>query len=130
MSKRSKLIAAFIAVAIIAVGAAVLTNKKPADDGKKATDSNESAVTITYDDTGFSPAEAAVASGGTVKIVNESDGEIAPSSDPHPTHTNNTGLNACDSGSGESKTFTVTEKGTWGYHNHYSASEKGALTVE
>jgi hypothetical protein len=51
-------------------------------------------------------------------------------SDPHPTHTDNPQLNQGDIAFGASKTFTLTTKGTWGFHNHHDATQHGTITVK
>ncbi|MEK7153515.1 MAG: cupredoxin domain-containing protein [Patescibacteria group bacterium] len=132
MSKTTKLIVTFVVVAAVAAGIVFAAGKDTPDETKKSTSGNNQAAptTITFDGNGFSPAEVTVKSGGAIKIVNQSEAEIEPSSDPHPTHTINSELNAGDIEPGENKTFTVTKKGTWGYHNHYSASQRGSIIVE
>lgn len=104
-----------------------------------AADHNETAVqnddelaatTITYTANGFEPSETTVKSGDKVKIVNESGDPLEFSSDPHPSHTINPELNAGDTENGQSTTITLTKTGTWGFHNHYNASDHGSITVE
>lgn len=88
------------------------------------------AETITYTSNGFSPNTITVKSGDKVKITNESGSLLEFSSDPHPSHTINSELNAGDTGDGQSTTITVTKSGKWGFHNHYNASHRGSITVE
>lgn len=126
----TKIIIALVAVAIIAAGALLVLGgsnpEKTSDSSGKA----EKSATITYSDTGFSPTDIRVVSGGEVTIVNETDENIKPSSDPHPDHTGNPELNFGDIPAGQSKTIVVTTKGTWGYHNHYHEDNNGSLVVE
>lgn len=131
MSKGIKIIIALIIVGAIA-GAALFMTKDSSKDSTDDTSNGGAAasVTITYSDGNFSPSEVTVQAGGTVKIVNESDGEVAPASDDHPVHTDNPEINFGEIPAGESKTVTVDAKGTWGYHNHLSASETGTIIVE
>jgi plastocyanin len=142
MNNSTKIIISLVLVVVVAVGAVVMfkdsdsTEKKDADTSQPTDEpAGESAdeaatVTVTYDGTSFTPAEITVASGDTIKIVNNGEDTVEPASDPHPTHTTNSELNAGDIEPGDSKTFTVTTQGTWGYHNHYSPSEKGTIIVE
>lgn len=88
------------------------------------------AETITYTSSGFKPNTITVKSGDKIKIINESGNPLEFSSDPHPSHTINSELNAGDTGEGQSTTITVTKSGKWGFHNHYNASHRGSITVE
>ncbi|HEU5122016.1 MAG TPA: cupredoxin domain-containing protein [Candidatus Saccharimonadales bacterium] len=87
-------------------------------------------VVITYNGSSYEPAAATVKSGDTIKIVNSSLEVMEFASDPHPTHTINPELNTGDIEPGGEKTITLTKTGTWGYHNHYNASQRGSITVE
>lgn len=87
-------------------------------------------VTITYSDSGYSPQSVTVKSGDTVVIKNESSRSMQFESDPHPAHTNNTELNAGSVPPGQSMSFMVNRVGTFGYHNHLNASQKGTIVVE
>jgi plastocyanin len=133
MNKGLKVIAALVLVAVVAGAAVFFTQKDDSskDNDKNGTNSNaEASVTITYDGEQFSPAEVTVASGGTVIFVNQSDEDVEPSSDPHPVHTTNPELNAGEIAPGDDATLTVTDKGEWGYHNHFDSSQTGTVTVE
>lgn len=140
MNKSVKIIIALVLVAVLA-GAVVMLSKKDsttkADDHTSHTHStstsdaqNDVAMIITYDGKGFSESTSSIKVGQSVKVVNSSDVDLAFDSDPHPVHTDNTELNAGAIAPGESKTFTIDKKGTWGYHNHLNASQHGEITVE
>lgn len=92
--------------------------------------SSSQAVTITYSDDGFSPSSVTVTAGSTVTIRNTSSHGMQFDSDPHPVHTNNPELNVGTVAAGQSMTFTPDIKGTFGYHNHLNASQKGTIVVE
>jgi plastocyanin len=94
------------------------------DSGKKA------AATITYSDSGFSPSKITVKAGDTVAIKNTSSSEMQFDSDPHPVHTDDEELNAGAVEPGQSVTFTVTTKGTFGYHNHLNPSDTGTIVIQ
>jgi hypothetical protein len=149
MGKSGKLIIAIIVVLVIAGGAYVLANKKSDKDksGGSATgqssqnqsgsqntadnsDTSTPDVTITYDGGGFSLTAEKIKAGSKVRVVNDSDKDLNFDSDPHPVHTDNPELNAGDIAAGDSKTFTLNTKGTWGFHNHLNSSQHGELTVE
>lgn len=135
MSKSGKLIVAIVLVVIIAVGAILIANNKspegkPAQSSTNLEDHGAVAITITYDGETFSSSGTTIKSGEKVKVMNASEKDLDFDSDPHPVHTDNSELNAGDIPAGESKTFTLTKKGTWGFHNHLDASQNGKLTVE
>lgn len=88
------------------------------------------ADTITYSDNGFSPAQLNVSAGTTVTVKNTTSGDVEMDSDPHPVHTDDTDLNVGLVAAGQSKTFTVTKKGTFGYHNHLDPSQQAKITIE
>ncbi len=87
-------------------------------------------ATITYSDNGFSPATLTVKSGTTVTIKNNSSSDMQMDSNPHPVHTDDPELNVGLVAAGQSATFTVTTKGTFGYHNHLDPSQGGSITVQ
>lgn len=92
---------------------------------------NQSAQnTIAYDGNKFSPATLSVKSGTVVTIKNTSSENLQFQSDPHPTHTDDPDLNVGAVASGQSKTFTATMKGAFGFHDHLNPSEQGKITVE
>ncbi|MEX0616380.1 MAG: cupredoxin domain-containing protein [Candidatus Woykebacteria bacterium] len=90
----------------------------------------ETEATITFSDSGFSPANTTVKAGSKVTFVNNSSKEVQPASDPHPIHTANPELNAGSIAAGSSKTVTLTKTGSWGYHNHLSSGQRGTIMVE
>jgi plastocyanin len=92
--------------------------------------SKKAAATITYSDSGFSPSKTTVKSGDTVAIKNTSSSDMQFDSDPHPVHTDDEELNAGTVAPGQTVTFTVTTKGTFGFHNHLNPSDTGSITVE
>lgn len=149
MNKPTKLALALFVVVIIAGGIILLAGRNVDKEPKNSSTSNSSqssgsnnggkdssskdedvAVVITYDGSNFKSTAETIKTGQKVKVVNASDDVLEFESDPHPVHTDNTELNAGDIISGGSKTFTITKKGTWGYHNHLDASQHGEITVE
>ncbi|MFI5260494.1 MAG: plastocyanin/azurin family copper-binding protein [Candidatus Paceibacteria bacterium] len=103
-------------------------------------------VMVIYGAQGFSPANVTVPVGTKVTFINQNGDEMWIASDPHPTHqgydgttkdqhcavgyTGATPFDECAAGGrGTSYSFTFTKVGTWGYHNHGAASDKGTVTV-
>ena len=148
MQKTTKLIIAIIAVAIIAGGAVVLANKKSDQSNSETTTpstnqtdkSSQSAanngstaaneVAITYNGESFTLSASTIAAGGKITVTNNSSQELQFESNPHPAHTDNPELNVGDVDAGQSKTATLTTKGTWGFHNHYNHNQGGQITVQ
>jgi len=94
------------------------------------TDSTRAASTITYSNSGFSPATIAVKAGDTVAIKNTSSHELQMDSDPHPVHTDDPDLNVGTVAPGQTMTFTVTKTGNFGYHNHLNPSDTGKIVIQ
>ena len=100
-------------------------------------------VTVTYDTAGFSPTSVTVPVGTSVTFVNQGSGEMWVASDLHPTHESYDGTTRsqhCIAGyngpapfdecaAGSSYRYTFLKVGTWGYHNHVSAGDRGTVIV-
>ncbi len=100
---------------------------------KKETKEVEKAKTYTIEITpsGFSPNTLKIKSGDTVNFVNKDSSSHQPASNPHPIHTNYAGFDALKGlAQGENYSFTFTQKGTFGYHDHLNPSVGGTITVE
>lgn len=87
-------------------------------------------VTITAD-SNFSPATVTITSGDQIRWTNQSASEEEPASDPHPTHENYTALNVGPvSSDGSVTSASLTQIGTWGYHNHACGNScAGTITI-
>ena len=97
---------------------------------------------VTFNGHAFSPANVTIAQGGTVTFTSTG-GNMWVASDPHPIHNGYDGTTQeqhCAPGyagaapfdqcvPGTSFTFTFNKVGTWGYHDHLSASLGGTVTV-
>ena len=94
------------------------------------TTTKEPAATITYTDEGFSPTKLSVKSGDVVRVINNSPHALQFSSDPHPIHTKDKDLNQRTLLPGQSQTFDVTQKGTFGFHDHIDATKTGTIVIE
>ena len=76
---------------------------------------------------GFYPKVLTVAPNDSVKWINRDSSLHWPASDPHPTHTRYPTLDALgDLGEGETYTFTFTQIGVYGYHDHTEALAESA----
>lgn len=89
----------------------------------------ESQAVIKYTDNGFDPQTITVESGTKVTVQNASSNPLQFDSDPHPEHTEDPELNIGRINPGESKTITVTTKGSHGYHNHLNSGDTGTIIV-
>ena len=85
---------------------------------------------ITFDGSTFSPAVLTVRTGTTVTIKNTSSADVQMDSNPHPIHTDDTDLNVGLVSPGQSQTFMVVKKGSFGYHDHLDPSIQGTITIE
>lgn len=148
MNNATKVVVAVVVVAIIGGGAFLLLKDDSKDTTKTEQNSGTSqnasggensgegdttgdvAATITYDGSTFSVSADTVTSGSKVKVVNNSQDDLDLDSNPHPVHTDNPELNVGDIAPGESRTFTLTTTGAWGFHNHLNSSQHGEITVE
>jgi plastocyanin len=94
------------------------------------TDSTSDSAAITFDGNAFSPETLNVNVGDTITVKNDSSRTIQFDSDPHPAHTDNTDLNVDTIRAGQSKSFSVTRTGTFGYHDHLSPGVTGTIVVK
>lgn len=126
-----KIIGALAVVIIIAGLVLGHVHKKSTTSGntEMAGSSTSIAATITYSDSGFSPALVTVKANDTVAIKNTSSQDVQLDSDPHPVHTDDTDLNVGQVSPGQTKTFMVMKKGSFGYHNHLDPSQTGRITI-
>lgn len=105
----------------------VETNEPPAPT--EAVTEPTSSATIAFTDSGFSPATTTVKKGAVITVVNNSTVDVQFSSADHPTHQLRPELNMERLQPGKSGTFTVTEVGTWGFHDHLDATKTGKIVV-
>lgn len=103
-----------------------LETTQPADTDEETA---AETATISFTSDGFSPAELSVKKGTIVTIVNNSSSQVQFSSDDHPTHRINEGMNLPVLAPGESDSFVAEGVGEWGFHDHIDASFTGMITV-
>lgn len=106
------------------------TTPKNTNQSTSDQDSNSETGTITFDGNSFSPETLTISAGDTVTVKNDSSRTIQFESDPHPAHTSNTELNVDTIRSGQSKSFTTTLTGTFGYHDHLNPGVTGTIIVK
>lgn len=78
---------------------------------------------------GFSPQAITVPVGTAVTWISLDDSAPTVASNPHPTHTDIPGFETTTIMMGQSWSFTFTQAGTWGYHNHNFPDQGGTVTV-
>jgi len=92
--------------------------------------------TVTIKDNRFIPDTVEIRINDSIRWMNEDEALHWPASDPHPTHTNLTSLDALgEMQKGESYTHTFRQAGTFTYHDHASALKeaefaKGKIVVK
>ena len=105
-------------------------NNSAAKNETNETDEGDTEVVIiVFTENGFTPNEYIVKAGQPVTVTNNSNGQLQFSSDDHPAHTDETELNLPVLEPGKSATFTPSQVGTWGFHDHLNAQYTGTLTV-
>jgi plastocyanin len=87
-------------------------------------------VLIVFTGNGFSPAQTTINAGQSLRFTNRSSVQVQVDSDPYPTQTDDPELNVGLIEAGQSKTVTVTNKGSFGFHNHLNPSMKARITIE
>lgn len=129
--KKSNMIIGVIILVILVGGVFAFMNRKTDSNQTTSSSSNTpAAATITYSSNGFSPVTVTVKSGDTVAIKNSSGSDMQLDSNPHPVHTDDTDLNVGLVSAGQTRTFTVTKKGSFGFHNHLNPSDTGKIVIE
>lgn len=89
---------------------------------------SETQIELTED--GFNPAKVTIKVGDEVIWKNNSGGSATVSSDPHPAHTLYPIINLGPFNDGDTHSVTFDKAGTYTYHNHLDASQKGTIVVE
>jgi len=115
--------------------AGVLEGETGADSGQggtpPASEGSGEVVTISMTDSGFEPATVTIATGATVKFVNNGQALHWPASAVHPVHQVLPGFDALQGlATGETYAFTFTKTGTWPTHDHLFPNVTGQVIVE
>lgn len=97
------------------------------------TNTNTAATaTVTVSSNGVSPKTLTVAAGTKVIFLNTDIAVHSVNSNPHPDHTDLPGFGGT-AVAGGSSSFTFTQRGSWGYHDHespFTEKFKGTITVQ
>ena len=104
-------------------------NQNVNPDEPVSRDQGDQSATIIFTDKGFEPSRLSVKIGATVTIKNSSSKDVQFSSDDHPTHKLNSGMNLRVLAPGESAMFIANQAGDWGFHDHIDDSFTGTITV-
>jgi len=128
-NKRYAIVLLVLVVASAAALYGVSRDASSPDTGLPLNTGPTATVQITAD--GFEPATLSVAPGTTVTWVNADDAPHQVASNPHPEHTDLSGLDSSQPIAAEqSYSFTFNETGTFGYHDHLQPTTNGMITVK
>jgi hypothetical protein len=86
-------------------------------------------ATITYTGKGFEPNLNNIPVHSTLRIRNRSVRVLKFMSDPYDKNNDEPELNVGQLNPGDSKTFYISQKGIWGYHNALDPGETGQITA-
>jgi len=90
----------------------------------------ETQATVTYTDSGYTPATVTVKKGTKVTFKNESTKSMWTASGVHPTHQLLPGFDQLKSVTkGGMYEYTFSKVGTWKYHNHVNPTDGGTVVV-
>jgi plastocyanin len=103
------------------------------DDTDPSPQPSDATITITA--SGVSPSTVTINAGGRITFVNNDSVQHQPSSDPHPAHTDCTGLNlgVLNAGGGQGQSAALNTRRTCTYHDHINdtnASMRGTVIVQ
>lgn len=79
---------------------------------------------------GYAPASLTIAVGDTVTWTNNSDKPATVNSDPHPKHSDYSPLNLGMIKPGSSVSLKFNTAGSYSYHNHLNADQRGTIIVK
>ena len=89
-----------------------------------------SVFVVTYTSSCFTPSSITIQNGDIVTFKNNSNKNMWPASDPHPSHSAYPEFDpGQDIAPGSTWSFTFNKSGSWGYHDHNKPSCHGTVTV-
>ena len=100
----------------------------PSKGSPTVTQTEETMITLTS--SGFSPASLTVKVGTKVNFINNSGSSATVDSNPHPVHTSFAPLNLGAFKDSGTLSITFDKAGTYGYHNHLNATQKGMIIAD
>lgn len=89
----------------------------------------EKEVTVTLDDTGFSPKTVTIKPGTAIRWKNDTKDKQTVNSDNYPTNQLHKELNFGIFNAGTSVQYIFTKPGTYGYHNQLHPDQTGTIIV-
>ena len=93
-------------------------------------DSTVSNHVISMESSGFNPTSITIAKGDTVTWVNNDTKGHRPASSRHPIHSDLPGFDSLNAvAPGDSYSFTFTQVGSWGFHDHLKFTDGGIINV-
>lgn len=130
-SRLKGLLLVLLLVGVAAAAAWILINEDAPREEPETDADEDSGVEIVITSDGFTPGSILVNPDTTVTWVNEDDEPHRVASNPHPDHD---GLSGFDSQEpifpDESYSYTFTETGEFGYHDHLNPETNGTIVVE
>ncbi len=127
-----------VIIVVVIVGFALYKNqadnKTAVENSTKqtqtATPTNAPQVNVVLTQNGFEPKELKIKAGIRVIWTNKSGEPATVNSDNHPTHLLYPFLNLGEFSTGSSLQAIVASPGTYTYHNHLNATQKGTIVAE
>ena len=107
-----------------------VTEPPPAESGGESSSSQASAVTVSYENNSFNPANLTLKVGDMVKFVNNHSFDIQIESNPHPIHTSMPDFSSDRIPPGGTFEFTFTAPVSVSFHNHLNPGAGGKIVVE
>lgn len=105
------------------------SNEKTTSQNSTQSELVKAGAIIIFTNSGFEKNSYTVKKGQMVEVKNQSSTQLEFSSDNHPTHTDEPELNLSVLRPGQSASFTPTETGNHGFHDHLQAQYAGTLIV-
>lgn len=138
----TKLIGIVGAVVVLVVAVVIVVSTKSSAPAKtpatinpsptitQATEEKSSSTDVTVTANGFEPKDITIKAGDKVTWTNESGTKVTVNSAVHPTHLLWPFLNLGSFEDGQSVSVVFEKAGEYKYHNHFSSSQVGSVTVE
>ncbi len=130
--KTTKLLILFVAIALIvaAIMFGWLHSAQAPSSQTAQTKKGQQSATITYDGDSFEPDIITITSGGTLKIINQSQENVVVMPDHATAQAANNEIEVGSIDPGVSKTITLNIKGSWGFFNQKHPTEHAAVVVQ
>lgn len=110
---------------IIVIGLAIVSVNK---EDKQTETKQVAVIAITADS--FKPSTLQISVGTQVTWMNDDSSPHKIASNPHPEHTDLSGLNSQDLGPRSTYSYTFSKPGTVNYHDHLNPTLNGTIIVK